>query len=198
MKHRFWKNKLEQLNLQKGSLKLQGSIWRKEVLKIIRIWRHQKHSHKLKTTRSWRSSKAERLEALIFVKSCFKHAYHCRRNRNLKQRLIQRNLKSLNAYPWRTLEKDNSTIVQPPSPLLCFVTAIVQEQQLWLRWYSSIHGMDLKLFLHRIITKSINRSLVIWSSFKRLFLMWWHSTTYLVGTKGVSQATYWVLAITRY
>jgi len=26
------------------------------------------------------------------------------------------------------LEKDNSTIVQPPSPLLCFVSAIVQEQ----------------------------------------------------------------------
>jgi len=31
---------------------------------------------------------------------------------------------------WRTLEKDNSTIVQPLSPLLYFVSAIVQEQQL--------------------------------------------------------------------
>jgi len=96
-----------------------------------------------------------------------------------KQRLIQRNLKSLDVYPWRALEKDNSTIVQPPSPLLCFVSVIVQEQQLWLRWYSSIHVMDLKLFLYRTITKSSNISLVIWSSFKRLFLMCWHSTTYL-------------------
>jgi len=74
---------------------------------------------------------------------------------------------------WRTLEKDNSTIVQPPSPLLCFVSAIVQEQQLWLRWYSFIHGMELKLFLHRTITKSSNRSFVIWSSFKQLFLICW-------------------------
>ena len=74
---------------------------------------------------------------------------------------------------WKTLEKDNSTIVQPLSPLLCFVSAIVQEQQLWLCWYSSIHGMDLNLFLHRTITKSSNISLVIWSSFKRLFLMCW-------------------------
>ena len=70
---------------------------------------------------------------------------------------------------WRTLEKDNSTIVQPPSPLLWFVSAIVQEQQLWLRWYSSIHGINLKLIPHRTITKSSNRSLVIWSSLKRLF-----------------------------
>lgn len=80
---------------------------------------------------------------------------------------------------WRTLEKDNSTTVQPLSPLLCFVSAIVHEQQLWLRWYSSILGMDLKLFLHRTITISGNISLVIWSSFKRLFLMFWQSTTSL-------------------
>jgi len=33
---------------------------------------------------------------------------------------------------WRALEKDNSTIVQQLSPLLCFVSVIVQEQQLWL------------------------------------------------------------------
>ena len=31
---------------------------------------------------------------------------------------------------WRALEKDNSTIVQQLSPLLCFVSVIVQEQQL--------------------------------------------------------------------
>jgi len=70
---------------------------------------------------------------------------------------------------WRTLEKDNSTIVQPPFPLLWFVSAIVQEQQLWLRWYSSIHGINLKLLPNRTITKSSNKSLVIWSSLKRLF-----------------------------
>jgi len=102
------------------------------------------------------------------------------KNRSLEQRLIQRNFwRHWMLILWRTFEKDNSTIVQPQSPLLCFVSAIVQEQQLWLHWYSSIHGMDLKLFPHRTITKSSNISLVIWSSFKRLFLMCWQSTTSL-------------------
>ena len=49
------------------------------------------------------------------------------KNRSLGQRLIQRNWMLI---LWRTLEKDNSTIVQLLYPLLCFVSAIVQEQQL--------------------------------------------------------------------
>jgi len=59
--------------------------------------------------------------------------------------------------------------VQPLSPLLCFVSATGQEQQLCLHQCSSRLGMDLKLLLHRTITKSGIRSLVIWSSFKQHF-----------------------------
>jgi len=59
--------------------------------------------------------------------------------------------------------------VQPLSPLLWFVSAIGQEQQLCLHQCSSRLGMDLKLILLRTITKLGKRSLVIWSSFKRLF-----------------------------
>jgi len=62
--------------------------------------------------------------------------------------------------------------VQPLSPLLCFVFATGQEQQLCLHQCSSRLGMDLKLIIHRTITKSGIRSLVIWSSFKRLFSIW--------------------------
>jgi len=150
----------------KRKLELQGSIWRREVLKTRGSEDHQKLTSSEAPSTEVLPQKLEdwKLQSLF---KCYYHAYHCRRNISLKQRLIQRNLKSLNAYS--TLEKDNSTIVQLLSPLLWCVSAIVQEQQLWLRWYSSIHGMDLKLFLHRKITQSSNRSLVIWSSFKQLF-----------------------------
>jgi len=69
--------------------------------------------------------------------------------------------------------------VQPLSPLLWFVSAIGQEQQLRLHQCSSRLWMDLKLILLRTITKSGKRSLVIWSSFKRLFLMCWQFTSLL-------------------
>jgi len=54
-------------------------------------------------------------------------AHHCRRNRILEQRLFQKNKKALDAYPLKSLGKGNSTIVQPLPPLLCFVSAIVQD-----------------------------------------------------------------------
>jgi len=69
--------------------------------------------------------------------------------------------------------------VQPLPPLLCFLSATRQEQQLCLHQCSSRLGMDLKLILHRTITKSGIRSLMIWSSFKRLYLMCWEFPTYL-------------------
>jgi len=74
---------------------------------------------------------------------------------------------------------DNSTIVQPllyHSTLhVCNSTRI----QMHLCWLCSIHGMDLKFFLHMTITKSSNRSLVIWSSFTTTLLMCWQFPTYL-------------------
>jgi len=58
---------------------------------------------------------------------------------------------------------------------VCYSTRI----QLHLRWLCSIHGMDLKLFRHRTITKSSNISLAIWSSFTTTLLMCCQFTTYL-------------------
>ena len=59
------------------------------------------------------------------------------------------------------------------------MSAIGPEQQLFLHQCSSRLGMVLKLILLRTITKSDKRSLVIWSCFKRLFLMCWQFTTSL-------------------
>jgi len=70
--------------------------------------------------------------------------------------------------------------VQPLSPLLWFMSTTGQEKQLCLHQCSSRLGMDLKLILHRTITISGKRSLMIWSSFKRHFLMCWQFTTSLL------------------
>jgi len=165
---------------------LQGSIWRKVVLKFIRSWRHQKHLlRSWRHQRFWRSlgakdhQKLEDWKLQICVKCCFNHACHCRRIEAEATANSEEFERHWMLILWRTLEKDNSTKCTTISPLLCFVSAIVQELQLWLRWYSSILRMDLKLFLHRTIIKSGKRSLVIWSSFKRLFLMYWQPTTSL-------------------
>jgi len=52
-------------------------------------------------------------------------------------------------------------------------------QQMWTHWWLSIHGMDLKLFLHRTITKSGNKPLVIIKLQQWLFLMCWQTATSL-------------------
>jgi len=70
---------------------------------------------------------------------------------------------------WRTLKKDNCTKCTTTISTTLFLCLLVQVHQLCLHRCSSILGMDLKLLLHRTTTKSGGRSLVIWSSFKRLF-----------------------------
>jgi len=70
---------------------------------------------------------------------------------------------------WRTLKIDNCTKCTTTIYTTLFLCLQVQEQQMCLHRCSSILGTDLKLYLHRTTTKSGNRSLVIWSSFKRLF-----------------------------
>ena len=94
----------------------------------------------------------------------------------MKQQLIQKDLKALNVYSLQNVENRHLyESVQQLSPLLCFLCLLVQEQQLCLQRCSSRLGMDLKLILHRTITKSGNKSLVIWSSFYNdSFLMCWH------------------------
>jgi len=69
----------------------------------------------------------------------------------------------------RALKKDICTKCTTTIFTTLFLCLLVQEQQLYLQLCSSRLGMDLKLILHRTITKSGNISLVIWSSFKRLF-----------------------------
>ena len=114
IKIRFWKNKWEQWNLQKGSLcyKIEfeeDNIWR-HLKQLIRsssseavyqkLTSSEVEDHqKLKIIRSWRR------EALEFVNCCYSHAYDCRRNGSLEQRLIQRNLKALDTYPLKNAEK---------------------------------------------------------------------------------------------
>jgi len=99
--------------------------------------------------------------------------------RYMKQRLFQMDLKALDAYFWRALKKDIYTKCTTTISTTLILCLLVQEQQMCLQQCSSRLGMDLKLLLHRTITKSGKRPLVIWSSFKRLFLMCWQSTTSL-------------------
>jgi len=77
---------------------------------------------------------------------------------------------------WRALKKDICTkCTTTISTTLFFLCLLVQEQQLCLQRCFSRLGMDLKLILHRTITKSGNRSLVIWSSFYNdSILICWH------------------------
>jgi len=94
----------------------------------------------------------------------------------IKQRLFQIDWMLIQL---RALKKDICTKCTTTISTTLFLCLLVQEQQLFLQLCSSRLGMDLKLILHRRITKSGNRSLVIWSSFKRLYLMCWQFPTYL-------------------
>ena len=110
------------LEFQKGSLKLQGSIWRQEVLKITRSWRHQKHSHEKLSARSWRHQrfrksleaedhqKLEDMKFQNFIKCCSCHAYERRRNGILEQCLIHRNFEGIGCLSFG--ERWKRTIVQ--------------------------------------------------------------------------------------
>ena len=70
---------------------------------------------------------------------------------------------------WRTLKRDNCMKCTTIISTTLFLCLLGHEQQLCMHQCSSILRMDLKLLLHRTTTKSGNRSLVIGSSFKRLF-----------------------------
>jgi len=128
----------------------------------------------LKIIRSWRSSEAGRLKNF---KCCSNEDWITpiiAEDWKNKATAISNGFEGIECVFIR--ERWKRTIVrsvQPLPPLLWFVSTIGQEQQLCLHLCSSRIGMDLKFLLHRTITKSGNISLVIWSSFKRLFLMCW-------------------------
>jgi len=87
----------------------------------------------------------------------------------IKQRLFQMDLKAWMLIQLRALKRDFCTKCTTTISTTLFLCLLVQEQQLCLQRCSSRLGMDLKLILYRTITKSGIRSLVIWSSFKRLY-----------------------------
>ena len=147
----------EALSSKAGHQKLTSS----EVLKIIR---GSEDHQELKIIGSW---KTEELQMLF--KWWFNHVYHCRRLEECSNGYFKRTWRHWMLILWRTLKKDNCTKCTTTIFTTLFLCLLVQEQQLCLQRCSSILGMDLKLILHRKITKSGNKSLVIWSSFKRLF-----------------------------
>jgi len=179
----------ERTNKSNGINKKEAwSIWIKEVLKasgpeadVIRSTLLRSWSPEADVIRSiWRSSKVETLKI-----------FKCYSNEDLITPIIAedwKNKATTISNGFRDIgslffgERWKRTIVwsvQPLPPLLWFVSAIGQEQQLCLHQCSSRLGMDLKLILHRTITKSGIRSFVIWSSSKRLFLCACNSTTSL-------------------
>jgi len=103
--HRLWKNKWEKWNQQEGSLKrLKTSA--PEVLTSSEA-PHQKHisSEVMKMIKSWRSSEAERIKALKRLFKGFKSRLSLQKTRRMKQREIQMDLKSFNAYSWKRIKK---------------------------------------------------------------------------------------------
>jgi len=110
LKHRFWKIKWEQWNQQEGSLKglkKRGSedkwSWSADVIKNTSIEAHITRSifHHM----FWRSSEAERIEASRRLFKGFKSRLSLQKTRRMKQRPIQMDLKSLDAYSLKRVEK---------------------------------------------------------------------------------------------
>jgi len=179
LKHRFWKNKWEQWNQQVGSLKHMKKRGSEDKV-LLKCWRHQKQDHQkqissedLKIIRSWENWS---------FKGCSNDLITSGIAEDWKNEATANSngFEGIGCFfvgeCWkRTIVRS----VQPLSPLLWFVSAIRQEQQLCLHQCSSRLGMVLKLILLRTTTKLGKRSLVIWSSFKRLFLMCWQFTTSL-------------------
>ena len=89
----------------------------------------------------------------------------------LKQRLIQMDLKALDAFSLERVEKGQ--LYEVYNHYLHYYVCVCNRTRITVMPtpVSLQTWMDLKLILHRIITISGKRSLVIWSSFKQLFLM---------------------------
>jgi len=181
----LWSTGSDRTNESNGINKKEGwSIWRKGFWRqavqkklmsseaplqkqFSRSWCHQKF---------WRSSEAGQLKNF---KWWLNHAYHCRRLGEQYNNYFKWIWRHWMLIQLRALKKDICTKCTTTISTTMFLCLIVQEQQLCLQLCSSRLWMDLKLILHKTITKSGCRSLVIWSSFKRLYLMCWQFPTYL-------------------
>jgi hypothetical protein len=136
-----------------------------------RSWHHQK----LKVIRSWSSSEAEDWN-LQFVRSCYSEGLWLQKEWKPGATANSEEFEGIRCLS--TEERLKRTKLQLYNH--CSILHVCNSTRIQLHLCSllSIHGMDLKLFLHRTITKSSNISLVIWSSFTTL-LMCWRFPTYL-------------------
>ena len=139
---------------------------------LLKSWRHQKQHHQklfsseAEDHQKLKESKLQKDVQIILISSSIAEDWKNKAMTN------SNGFEGIGCfYVGESWQRTIVRSVQPLSPLLCFVSATGQEKQLCLHQCSSRLWMDLKLILHRTITKSGKRSLVIWSSFKRLFLM---------------------------
>jgi len=170
----LWSISSDRTNESNGINKKEAwSIWRK------RFWREAvmkklTSSEVLKIIKSWKTK-----ELQMLFKWRLNHAHHCRRLEEWSNDYFKWIWRHWMLIQLRALKKDIGTKCTTTISTTLFLCLLVQEQQLCLQRCSSRLGMDLKLILHRTITKLGKRSLVIWSSFKRLYLMCWQFPTYL-------------------
>jgi len=130
IKHRFWKNKWRAMDFTKRKLVLQESIWRKRGSKDHQKHPHQKHFHRKLFHHKLTSSRAKDHQKLKIEDEVYwKLLFHLDINAKLIEAWSNGHFRGIWRHwmliLWRTLEKDNSTIVLPLPPLLCFVSTIV-------------------------------------------------------------------------
>jgi len=161
---------------KKEVLKTSGS----EEVDVIRSTSSKAFLHKLTSSEVLKIIRSWKIEAFQMLFNWrFNHAYHQKRLETWSNDYFKWIWRLWMLILLRALKKDICTKCTTTISTTLILCLLVQEQQLYLQRCSSILGMDLKSLLHRTITKSGNKSLVIWSSFKRLFLMCWKSTTSL-------------------
>ena len=106
---RLWKNKREQRNQWKASLKrLKRTA--PEVKVLLKWWRHQKQVHQKHLIRSWRSPEAVVHQKMQDLK--LQRLFHgfniikaLQKTEKMKQRLIQMHLKALYACSLKSVDK---------------------------------------------------------------------------------------------
>jgi len=92
------------------------------------------------------------------------------KTKRVKQHLFWKDLKALDVCSLKSIDKVQLyEVYNHYIHYSVFVSATRQEKQLCLQQCSLPIGMNLKLILHRTITISGKRSLVIDQSFKRLY-----------------------------
>jgi len=128
---------------------------------VIRSTSSEARSPEAVFIRSWISSEVERIKA---SKGCWNDLISSSIAENWKDKATANSngFEGIGCfYVGESWQRTIVRSVQLLSPLLCFFPATRQEKQLCLHQCPFILGMDFKLILHRTITISGKRSLVI-------------------------------------